>query len=395
MPDEQSGERAAMRRIDRIKALGDAAALIRAHTDKFIAEELKQVAKRWGRRFLDEALLLKSSDANKTLWSTDPRWPAKNDNGKGNLKDMRDKSKHALSPVTPQARHHFTQRDQVNQLVGASEADPEIGFMTRLLSLCSLPRTDPGNRKEYVRRNGPYKLGMTAGLENKLPFGNLPRLLLAWVCTEAVRTQNRKLILGRSLAEFMRKLGIYHNSGGHGGVQTRLRNQMDRLFNAYVSLIYEDTRGKATVNSPVASRTELWWSPRRPDDPVLWTSEIELGEKFFEEIISHPVPIDMNILKALKRSPLGLDLYLWLVYRTFGLTRPLRLAWTSLYRQFGADPANANNNSTVQHFRKDCLRELHKIKAAWPDLNYKTAKGVLILLPSASCIPPTQLQLVE
>ena len=308
---------------------------------------------------------------------------------------MRDGSKPALSHVTPQARHHFTRFDQVDQLVGASEADPEIGFMTRLLSLCSLPRTDPGNLKEYVRRNGPYKLGMTAGLDNKLPFGNLPRLLLAWVCTEAVRTHNRKLVLGPSLAEFMRKLGIYHNSGGHGGVQTRLRNQMDRLFNAYVSLIYEDTRGKATVNSPVAARTALWWSPRRPDDPVLWTSEIELGEKFFEEIISHPVPLDMNILKALKRSPLGLDLYLWLVYRTFGLTRPLPLAWTSLYRQFGVDPTKANNNSTVQHFRTDCLRELLKIKAAWPDLNYKTAKGVLLLLPSASCIPPTQLQLLE
>ena len=38
-----------------------------------------------------------------------------------------------------------------------------------------------------------------------------------------------------------------------------------------------------------------------------------------EEIIHHPVPLDMNILKALKRSSLGLDLYLWLTYRTFSL----------------------------------------------------------------------------
>ena len=46
-------------------------------------------------------------------------------------------------------------------------------------------------------------------------------------------------------------------------------------------------------------------------------SKIELSEKFFNEIISHPVPIDMNTLAALKRCSLGLDLYLWLVYRTF------------------------------------------------------------------------------
>ena len=30
----------------------------------------------------------------------------------------------------------------------------------------------------------------------------------------------------------------------------------------------------------------------------------------------------MNILKALKKSPLGLDFYMWAVYRTFSLTRP-------------------------------------------------------------------------
>ena len=42
------------------------------------------------------------------------------------------------------------------------------------------------------------------------------------------------------------------------------------------------------------------------------------------------------------QSPLGLDLYLWLTYRTFALKRPLRLTWRQLYRQFGADPAKAS-----------------------------------------------------
>ena len=104
----------------------------------------------------------------------------------------------AIREASPQARHHFTRFDQVNQLVGASEADPDLGFMARTLALCSLPRTNPGNRIRYVRRNGPYTLGMTAGVNNKLPFGNLPRLILAWVCTEVVKTGRRELVLGRS-----------------------------------------------------------------------------------------------------------------------------------------------------------------------------------------------------
>ena len=303
----------------------------------------------------------------------------------------------ALRDASPQALHHFTLSDQVNALVGASESDPDLGFMARLMALCSLPRTNPRNQLQYKRVNGPYKLIMTATGDNKLPFGNLPRLLLAWVCTEAVRTQSRELVLGRSLSEFMRKLGVISSdSGGSWGIRTRLKNQMDRLFSATVSLIYEDDGVKARVSSLVADHSVFWWNPKRPDEPMLWESKIRLGEEFFHEIIRHPVPLDMNILKALKRSSLGLDLYLWLVYRTFALKSPLRLSWTSLYRQFGVSPAKAEDNSTVQHFRKDCLRELKKIQAAWPDLNYRTGKGVLILLPSTPSIAPTrQLRLAE
>ena len=54
---------------------------------------------------------------------------------------------------------------------------------------------------------------VSAGGLNKLPYGNLPRLLLAWVCSEAVRTQRRELVLWRSLYEFMRKLGMDDRSG--------------------------------------------------------------------------------------------------------------------------------------------------------------------------------------
>ena len=291
----------------------------------------------------------------------------------------------AIRDASPQARHHFTVADQVEQLVTASEADPERGFMARTMALCSLPRSNPGNRKEYVRRNGPYTLVMTAGFENKLPYGNLPRLLMAWISTEATTTQSRILILGDSLSDFMRTLGVYSSSGRK---YTRLRNQMRRLFNAHVRLIYKDEYGEASVSSSVADSIAFWWNPKRPDERTLWQSKIELGEKFFNEIIRHPVPIDMNTLKSLKRSSLGLDLYLWLVYRTFPLRAPQRLTWRQLYHQFGAVPDKASDNVTVQRFRKDCLRELKKIKTAWSGLNYTTAPGVLILHPSRSAIPP-------
>ena len=292
----------------------------------------------------------------------------------------------AIREASPQALHHFTQADQVNQLVGASEAEADLGFMARMLVLCSLPRTNPGNRLQYKRVNGPYSLIMTAVGQTKLPFGNLPRLLLAWLCTEAVRTQNRELVLGKSLSDFMRTLGMEPV----GGVRTRLRNQMRRLFSAHVSLVYEDKQDMVIAGSQVADRAELWWNERKPDERVLWESKIYLGEAFFNEIIRHPVPLDMNTLTALKRCSLGLDLYLWTAYRTFALKRPLQLTWQQVYRQFGAEPAKASGKNIVQMFRRKVLRELKKIKLAWPDLNYSMAPGVLILHPSTPAIPPSE-----
>ena len=221
----------------------------------------------------------------------------------------------AIRDDSPQARRGFTVADQVNQLVAASEADPDLGFMARTMALCSLPRSNPGNRLQYKRVNGPFTLYMTASGGNKLPFGNLPRLLLAWVCTEAVRTGSRELVLGRSLSEFMRTLDIYSNSGR---VHTRLRNQMKRLFGCTVTMVYEERGSFARVSSYVADKHEFWWNKRKPDEPTLWESKIKLGEKFFNEIIRHPGSLGMNILNA----P-----YLWLAYRTFTLTRPLRLTW--------------------------------------------------------------------
>ena len=295
----------------------------------------------------------------------------------------------------PQALHHFTRLDQVTQLVGASEADADLGFMVRMMMLCSLPRANPGDRLQFKRVNGPYTLVMFSSGETKLPYGNIPRLLLAWVCTEAVRTQSRVLTLGDSLSEFMRKLDIYSTSGGTTGGRTRLRNQMKRLFRCQIELIHKYEHGERSVASRIADSTELWWNERKSDERSLWESRIELGEKFFDEIIAHPIPLDLHILRSLKRSPLGLDLYFWLTYRTFALKAPLRLTWRQVYRQFGVDPARAGDARTVDNFRTDCLRELEKIKLAWPDLHYATAKGALLLSPSPPAVAPSPLSLVE
>ena len=93
----------------------------------------------------------------------------------------------------------------------------------------------------------------------------------------------------------------------------------------------------------------------------------------------------MHVLKVLSRSPLGLDLYMWLIYRAPSLQGPIRLTWRAIYQQFGVNPRA--DKRTVDAFRTDCLRELKKLKIAWPGLDYATPKGCLELRPSPPVIP--------
>ena len=192
----------------------------------------------------------------------------------------------------------------------------------------------------------------------------------AWVCSEAVRLQSRELVLGRSLYEFMRKLGMDDRSGSVRGDRTRLKNQMRRLFACTVTLVHKDAQREVRVSSLAADRAEYWWDAKQPDAPVLWDSKVELGEKFFQEIIAHPIPLDLTTLKALKRSPLGLDLYFWLVYRTF----TLKAYFWLVYRTFtlrlhcasrgGSSTASSDRTRRRRAMRAPCMISVRTVSAS-------------------------------
>ena len=71
---------------------------------------------------------------------------------------------------SPQARHHFTVADQVNQLVAASEADPERGFMARTMALCSLPPHQPRQPQRVQARQRAVHAGDELGPRQQAPL---------------------------------------------------------------------------------------------------------------------------------------------------------------------------------------------------------------------------------
>ena len=190
-----------------------------------------------------------------------------------------------------------------------------LGFMARTLVQATLPHRDPKSN-EFTRVNGQFTLTMFAPRSIGLPYGSVPRLVLAWITTEAVRTQQPTLDLGPSLTQFMRHLELTATGGRYGSI-TRLRDQMQRLLATSITGIYSGPDHWRLDAFRVADAAKLWWRPNDldPADPRNWVSTLTLGETFYRDIIEHAVPVDLRVLKVLRPSPLALDIYCWLTYR--------------------------------------------------------------------------------
>lgn len=200
------------------------------------------------------------------------------------------------------------QRKLVEASVSIFDETPaarDAAFIARELVLASLPHSNPGDRPVWTRRNGNVTLAIQPGVNIQTgksygyPYGIIPRLLLFWITTEALRTQTRRLELGSSLSGFMTDLGLSPYTGrGKRGDAKRLRDQMERLFRSRFSLerLQEDGArvGKGWLDMQVAPQGDLWWSVKVPDQTALWGSWIELGELFYAAITSAPVPVDIR-----------------------------------------------------------------------------------------------------
>lgn len=255
-----------------------------------------------------------------------------------------------------------------------------VGYMARVLVQATMPhRAAEGNT--FMRKNGTLSVALMAHPDSGLPYGSYPRLLLAWLTTEAVRTKNSVLELGPSLSGFMHELGLIP-AGGRWGTIHRLRDQMTRLFSTSVACRYQDEEKNAGLNLIIAKHYDLWWNPKSPKQAALWRSTVTLSEDFFREIIDRPVPIDIRALKALKQSPIALDTYCWLTYRMSYLKKPVEIPWEGLQMQFGADYGR------LRDFKAAFLKQLRAVQAVYADAQMDEGKRGLILKPSRTHVQP-------
>ena len=231
-------------------------------------------------------------------------------------------------------------RDLIDAHLAIEQEDAKsagsLGFMTRSLAIATLPHRRYDGRI-FERKNGDFMLTMMTAHPEGLPFSVVPRMLLTWVCTEALQTGDRVLNLGSSLSGYLAQLGM-QSSGGKRGDITRLKHAMTTLFSSVISCHYQGADKWALSNVLLADRVE-WWQPQNQEEAGSWQTHLQLSEPFFKECIEHPIPLDMRAMRSLGSSPLALDIYVWITHRMSYLSRRTIIPWISLQGQFGSNYA--------------------------------------------------------
>lgn len=264
------------------------------------------------------------------------------------------------------------------------------GYIAHFLAQATLPHTDP-KTTYFERGTEKLTLSITANPKYGVPYGGLPRLLLAWMCTEAVKTGSPELSMGRSQREFLEKLDL-HNGGNY---INRVKDQSLRLVRSLISVSGDSGEGLGIENILIAKRAFIFWNQKNTDQPGLWDSTLTLSTDFFEALTQHPVPIRMEALQALKKSPLAMDIYTWLVYRMFTLNvssvhggrGKTQIPWSGLMLQLGANYADSPQG--LRDFKKAFRARLKEVLLFYPEAaaHIEETSEHLILTPARLHIP--------
>jgi hypothetical protein len=277
-----------------------------------------------------------------------------------------------ILPAIAQAKGIVISKQRLRQMDGMElvrlkrdEGRQTLGFSSRPFVLCGLPiRKPPAGVLLHERRNGRFRLQITGHPEFGLPYGQ-DRLIPIFIATLMVQQKSRTIYF-KSGAEMLETFGL-----PQGGKQyQRLLTGIDRIFGSTIFWSEQyagSAKGVHRGRSSFLSETFLWNAPdlnqlRLPGD---LRTKIVATEEFYNEVMAHRIPVDLEVVKTFAAAPAVLDLFLWLTYRCFTATQEDEIPL------FG--PAGlANQLGVVEYRRERAFRErlngwLEAIGGAWPE----------------------------
>jgi hypothetical protein len=269
-------------------------------------------------------------------------------------------------------------------------ATQQLGFASRPFVLCGLPiRHPPRSTLVYERRNGLFTLQVTGHPHFGLPFGQ-DRLVPIFLATLAVRQQSQTIRF-RSAAEMLETFGL-----AKGGKEyRRLVAAFERIFGSTILFGTDSIRQHARVVQ--RSRFNFFreaqiWYDRDPTERSLsdeFENVIVLSDEFYQEIMAHPIPTDIEAVKVFAAAPAVLDLLMWLSYRCFTAKAEERVP---LFGDFGLTAQLGSvEYSRPRRFRAMLEQWLGQIRSVWPACPAQICSDgrYLRLSPARAVLPAT------
>jgi hypothetical protein len=254
-----------------------------------------------------------------------------------------------------------------------------ISFQYVPLIQCSFPHADPKDATTFTRKNGWLELTLsTTRPDAGLPYGVPARLLTIYCTSEAVRTNSPEIYLGDSVHDFLRRLDVPITRGARGSLSV-YANQLLRLIRSTLTIDenIQSGAGRSGLHIRQAlfvEEAQLWWD--EPEGRVGNGSSLVLSSVLFHSILERSAPLATHAIKQLRKSPMDLDVYAWLVHRLFHLNKPSMVSWDQLSQQFG------HSYREPRTFRRFFLDSLKRVSAVYPDAKLKVSDAGILLLPS-------------
>jgi Plasmid encoded RepA protein len=196
-----------------------------------------------------------------------------------------------------------------------SDEDAGLGFVYSGWAQCALPHRRLADEKPWQIVSERVRLvvepGRRPGGENGddleflgVPYGSHARLILLFLQTEALRTGLREVELGRSMRQWLERMGV-----AWGGTSGRsVRDQAERISRCRLTFHLHGAAGKTgLVNQAIVDRALFIEEPGDQRQGRLNLETAKLSEGFFEQLKKHPVPLEEAAVRAICNNPAALE----------------------------------------------------------------------------------------
>lgn len=230
-----------------------------------------------------------------------------------------------------------------------------------------------GHRTTLLVESGRTGKGGWIGV----PYGSMARLILLYLQTEAIRTNDPEVELGRSMHAWLSRMGI-----SAGGKNYKLVGEQARRISACRLTFLTEVPGAELRHNGAFVQNAITLTTAADDrQRALWQDRVRLDDGFWRSLREHPVPVREEAVRAIGARSLALDVYIWLAYRLHSLTRSTSVTWTALHGQFGA------GFKAVRQLKPTFREALGLALAVYPEARVDLDAAGVALHPSPPAIP--------